>query len=197
MSGTLQLSKTSFLRLEVDAAKLKKYGVTKSGLRRHMRESLEAMGRHWHEHFLEEHFQESAYARYGYYQRKGMDKVGIRERAIARLTRRRGHAPSSAQIDAEAAFIFNRTYTRRKERQFHHNRPLAFTGGAMLEALGPIKLRGSSKQIRVVLPSKFNFSHPNSRIRMRDEVTRLIPSEVVELLDVGRQALRDAIARPQ
>jgi len=172
MSGTLQLSKTNFLRLDVDQSKLKKFGVTKSNLRRHMRESLEAMARHWHEHFLEEHFKESAFSRYGYYKRKGM-----------------GLDPSGR--------AYKRSYARRKERQFGHNRPLVFTGGAMLEALGTPKIRGSSKQIRVVLPSKFNFTHPQSRIKMRDEVTRLIPTEVAELLAVGRQALRQAIARPQ
>lgn len=192
-----------FLQFEVDPEKFKKFGIMRRNLQRHVREALEAMARHWHKEYLPKHFEESAFDRYGYHKRKGMDKAGIRERAIKNLneafrrTQGRSGAVTPERIEQEVQRVYNRTYTRRKERQFGHSKPLNFTGAGMLEALSNPKIRSNSKQARVVLPSKFNFKSQYSRISMRDEITRLIPTEVADLLNVGRNALKQAIARPQ
>lgn len=192
-----------FLQFEVDPEKFKKFGIMRRNLQKHVREALEAMALHWHKTYLPMHFDEAAYQRYGYYKRKGMDKAGIRDRAIKNLneafrrTQGRSGEVTPEKIEAEVQRVYNRTYTRRKERQFGHNRPLNFTGAGMLEALSNPKIRSNSKQARVVLPSKFNFKSQYSRISMRDEITRLIPTEVADLLNVGRNALKHAIARPK
>jgi ribosomal protein S8E len=188
-----------FLHFEIDDSNLKSLGIARKSLLGWMKYALEAMARHWHRVYLPKHFEEAAYERYRYGKRKGMDKTGIRERAIKnlndafRMSQGRSGAVTPEKIEAEVQRVYNRTYTRRKERQFKHNRPLNFTGAGMLEALGSPKIRGSSKQVRVVLPSKFNFKHPDSRINMRDEITRVLNDEVADLLKVGRVAIRDAI----
>lgn len=160
----------SILRLDIDPQKLAKYGLRRRAIQQHTRDALAAMGREWHSRYLPQHFDESAYQRYGYYQRKGMGLTA----------------------DSRA---FRRSYAGRKIRRFGHNRPLVYTGETLALAR-LLKLRVSSKQARVVLPQGLNRKHPKSRISMRDEVTRLLPDEVRELLEVGRRAFRESIARP-
>jgi hypothetical protein len=63
-------------------------------------------------------------------------------------------------------------------------------------AVGMLRLRGTNREAKVVLPSKFNFQNRKSRISMRDELTRIIPAEAKQLVEVGRRQLRIAIARP-
>lgn len=159
------------LHFEVDAAKFRVYGVAKRNLQRHMREALEAMGREWHQRYLPLHFLFTAFTRYGYTRRKGMGM----------------NATSKA---------WRRSYAGRKWRKYRTEDPLTFTGASKLEALGPIKLRGTSKEIRVVLPRVFNLRNPKSRVNMREEITRLLPAEIQTLIEVGRRTLRQAIARP-
>lgn len=161
---------TSLLRFEVDRQKLRKFGVMGRGLQRAQRDALEAMGRRWHDTFLPLHFLPSAFERYGYTKRKGM------------LLDRNSKA-------------FRASYAGRKERRVGHNRPLVFSGeGESLARL--VQLRSNSKQVRVVLPRKYNFRHPKSRVSMRDEITRIIPSEAADLIAVARRAFKASIAKP-
>jgi len=160
----------SILRLDIDPQNLAKFGLRRRAIQQHTRESLAAMGREWHARYLPLHFDESAYQRYGYYQRKGMGLA----------------------TDSRA---FRRSYAGRKVRKIGSNRPLVFTGETFALAR-LLKLRVTSKQARVILPSGLNRKHPKSRISMRDEVTRLTQNEVRTLLDVGRRAFRESIAKP-
>ncbi len=159
----------SLLSLHIDPAKFRKYGIRKRQLQRATKETLEQMGRRWHDLYLPEHFKESAYSRYGYYKRKGM-----------------GLDPSGR--------AFRRSYTGRKLRQQHHERPLVFSGEGQSLALGPVRIRATGKQARVVLPSKFNLRNPKSRISMREEITKIIPAEAQDLVAFGRRWLRTALA---
>lgn len=161
----------SLLSLQIDADKFRKFGLRKRQVQRAARIALEAMGRQWHSQFLPLHFQPDAYARYGYRQRKGQG------------------------LDPQGR-AFRRSTVGRKLRYKGHNLPLVFSGEGRMLALGPIRLRSSSQQARVLLPTKFNYRNPKSRISMRDELTKLLPAERDTLLASGRRALRDAIARP-
>lgn len=161
---------TSLLRFEVDKAKLKRVGVTGRGLQRAQRDALEAMARHWHDKFLPLHFMSSAFERYGYTKRKGM------------------------LLDSSSK-AFRRSYWGRKLRTASGDKPLVASGeGELLSRL--VDLRVTSKQVRVVLPRKFNFRHAKSRVSMRDEITRIIPSEADELIRVARRAFKESIAKP-
>lgn len=160
----------SILSLGIDKEKLRKYGIKARAVQQHTRDALAAMGREWHARYMPQHFEESAFQRYGYYQRKGMGLAA----------------------DSRA---FRRSYTGRKIRKTGANRPLVFTGETFALAR-LLKLRVTSKQARVILPQGLNRKHPKSRISMRDEVTRLNPDEVRALLDVGRRAFRESIAWP-
>lgn len=161
----------SLLSLNLDPAKFKKFGVRKRQLQVASRLALEDMGRLWHERFLPLHFTMGAYSRYRYRQRKGMG------------------------LDPQGK-AFRASTVGRKLRYKRHNLPLVYSGEGRMLALGPIRLRSSSKQARVVLPTKFNYKNRKSRISMRDELTKLIPEEAAALLDRGRRSLREAIARP-
>lgn len=161
----------SFVRFEVDKEKMKKYGVYGRRLQQSQRHALESMAREWHATYLPLHFLESAYARYGYYKRKGM-----------------GMDPSARG--------YSRQYAARKLRQMKHNRPLVFSGEGEMQSR-VLKLRSTSKMAKVVLPSKFNYKHPKSRIVMRDELTKVLPEEMQALVKVGQKAFREAVAAPR
>jgi hypothetical protein len=161
-----------FLQLELDLEKFKKYGLTKRKFQRHVKEALQAMAAWWHERFLPLHFLPTAFARYGYTKRKGQELLVGSKR-------------------------WKRSYFGRKWRRFRTAAPLVYSGDSQDEALGPAKIVFRQKQMRVVLPRGFSRVHPKSQIKMRDEITRLIPEEVSELLACGRVTLRQAIARPQ
>lgn len=160
---------TSFVKFEVDQEKLKKYGLKKMQIRRAQRHALATMARGWHADYLPLHFMSTAFERYRYYRRKGMglDKLGK---------------------------AYKDSYTARKIREKGHNRPLIFSGDGAMQALGPVRLRGTDSEQRVILPSKFNFRHPQSRISMRDELTRVIPEETRDLVERARRAFRQHIA---
>ncbi len=160
---------TSFVKFEVDQEKLKKYGLKARQIRRAQRHALETMARGWHADYLPLHFSEQAFERYGFYRRKGM-----------------GLDPNGK--------AYRRSYVARKRRAKGHNRPLVFSGQGAMQALGPVRLRGTDREQRVILPSKFNFRHPQSRISMRDELTRVLPEETRDLVERARRAFRQHIA---
>lgn len=88
-------------------------------------------------------------------------------------------------------------YTRRKPRYLAKKRkllgaaasiPLQYTGeGKRLAQM--LDLRVSSSQSRVVLPRKFNFKNPKSRVDMRAELTRVLQPEADEISQVGATTL--------
>lgn len=161
----------TMIGLGLDRSKLLKEGIAKRELNNAFKDTLREMGATWHDRYLHLHFDEAAYIRYGYTARKGQ----------------------KMSPDAKG---YKSTYVYKKRRLLGHNRPLEFTGEGMLEALGPAKIRGTNKEARVVLPSKFNFRHPKSRVSMRDEITKVLPEEATKLVSVGRDRLRKIINRP-
>lgn len=138
-----------------------------------VKESLHDMASEWHDEMLPEHFTEAGAQKYGYYRRKGqgLDRSGK---------------------------AFQRSYTAKKLRMFGHEKPLVFTGeGQQLARLR--RIRATSKQATVVLPSKFNFRHAKSRINMREELTAITQGEIdtlrglaerrcAEILQTGKES---------
>lgn len=115
------------------------------------------VGRMWHERFRPLHFTEAGKARYGYFLRKGEGMV-------------------------KGSKAYKRSYTGRKERLFGHTKPLVFsTEGERLSRLEDV--RATSNMGKVILPRKFNFKHPKSRINMREELTRVTAGETRELIE--------------
>ena len=161
----------TMIGLDLDRRKMLKEGIAKRVLNNAFKDTLRDMGEEWHGRFLPLHFDESAYSRYGFYQRKGGNM-------------------SPGQKG------YKSTYVGKKRKALGHNRPLEYTGEGRMLTMGPAKIRGSHKEARVVLPSKFNFRHPKSRISMRDEITRVLPDEARTLVDHGRGRLRKLIDRP-
>lgn len=120
--------------------------------------ALVEVGYRWRDKWLIKHFDNAATNRYGYTKRKG-------ERASGRS--------------------FKRSYTARKIKKWKHSKPLVWSGKGRDEAQKTtnIKAFGSVKTARceVVLPDVFNLRHPNSEIRMGDEITTVIDGETKDL----------------
>jgi len=120
--------------------------------------ALVDVGYRWRDKWLPLHFKNSATNRYGYTKRKG-------ERAGGRA--------------------FKGSYTEAKLDKWKHTRPLVWSGNGRDEALKTtnIKASGSAKtaRVKVVLPDVFNLRHPNSKIRMGDEITAVIDGETKDL----------------
>lgn len=116
-----------------------------------IREALE----HWHGKFRAKHFTEEGAREYKYAARKGQN--------IPRGTKK-----------------FNRSYVGRKLAKTGHMRPLVFSG--VTERLARVRdIRVNSKRGRAILPPGLNRKHPKSRIRMRDEATRVSSREEATL----------------
>lgn len=136
-------------------------GVTRAEFNDLKRVTFSAMANDWHDNYRDLHFQESAYERYGYVARKGM-----------RLT---GKA-------------YRRSYVGQKKHKKGHNRPLEFSGES--RSLTRLKnIRTTFNESRVILPSAFNRRHEKSQIRMRDELTRVLPGEADEIAQTGATAM--------
>lgn len=126
-------------------------------------------GEYWHRQFRAKHFTEAGAQEYGYYQRKG---EGL---------------PRGSKA-------WRRNYTGRKFARFGHTRPLVYTGeGERLSRMRDV--RATSKRVRVVLPRKFNLKHPKSRIRMRDELTRISPREEQLIIARADRQVQQRLAR--
>lgn len=148
-------------------------GHRKSVVNRAVKSSLSAAALAWHQRYYEGHFTAAGGAQYGYFQRKG----------------------EGQPRDSKA---FRRSYAGRKLRKFGHGDPLKFSGDAYRRGKVAI-VRATSKQAKVVLPSKFNWKHPKSRIVMRDELTRVLPAESDALrgiaeIEMGRHLASEGAA---
>jgi len=121
-----------------------------------LRETFRVIGQKWHREMRPKHFTHAGAREYGYSPRKG--EAGNRNR--------KGFASS---------------YTGRKLRLVGHTRPLEFTGEA--RRLSRIQdIRVTSKRVRIILPRKFNFRNPHSRVDMRKEITTVSHREEQELI---------------
>lgn len=140
--------------------------LTKSAFNEMKRETFREMGELWHREMRPKHFTHAGAREYGYAPRKG--EAGNRHR--------KG---------------FKRSYTGIKLRLVGHTRPLEFSGeGRRLSRIQDIRV--TSKRVRVILPRKFNFRNPHSRVNMREELTTISEREERELVaaadrDIGRR----------
>lgn len=120
--------------------------------------ALEDTGRRWRDKYLPGHFTNAAAAKYGYGKRKG-------ERGSDRR--------------------FRGSYTARKIKEKKHSLPLVWSGASRDESLKTklIKASGTAKsaRVRVTVSKGFNRRHPNSKIRMGEEVTTVLPAEAKDL----------------
>lgn len=148
-------------------------GHRKSVVNRSVKASLSAAALAWHQRYYEGHFTRTGAIKYAYQPRTGQNQPR----------------------DSKA---FWRSYTGRKLRKVGHADPLKFTGDAYRR--GKVaSVRATSKQAKVVLPNKFNWKHPKSRIVMRDELTRVLPGESDALrgiaeIEMGRHLTREEAA---
>lgn len=132
-----------------------------------VKEVLAETALRWHERFFEDHFTETGASKYGYLKRKGELQRGNKG--------------------------FKNSYVGRKLRKLGANRPLYWSGEAYRESKVP-KVRSTSKESRVILSRIFNWKHPKSQIKMRDEVTRVLPAEQEELIEYTGRRLDKKIA---
>jgi hypothetical protein len=131
--------------------------------------TLRDAGEFWHNTFLRKHFTEAGAQEYRYIKRKG-----------------EGMARGSKE--------WKRSYTGRKFQRFGHTRPLVFSGEG--ERLARVRdVRTTSKRVRVVLPNKFNFRHPKSKIRMRDELTAISSREEQAIVARADQIVHRMLGR--
>jgi hypothetical protein len=78
-------------------------------------------------------------------------------------------------------------YTKHKKKNTGQDAPLVFSGEGL--RLAQILLMNvNSKRAVVVLPRKFNFKNPKSRVDMRAELTKVLPAEADEIAQVGATA---------
>ena len=142
------------IKLTYDFSDLKK--VKRSLINTAMRRALYTVGEHWHKKYLPMHFGDGASARYKYEGRK----VGYLRRKKQKQKGRR-------------------EWTRRDLK------PLEFTGDAKREALNTKRIksafRGGEGYVRISLPAKFNWKHPNSAVRMNEEIRTVREDELQAL----------------
>lgn len=150
--------------VDIDKIKIRRSRDIKPRMERATRAGLEQMGREWHDRYLLLHFEESAYRRYNYRARVGQ----------------------RANRDSQA---FRNSYTGRKLRAKKHTKPLVYSGRSMMESQF-LRLRSTRNYAKVVLSRGFNRRHPDSQINMRDEVTRVLPSEAALLRRVAAETIK-------
>lgn len=150
-------------QLDYKSAKLLHPGLGKRIFNNSVKATLATIAEDWHDEMLPRHFTEEGAREYGYYLRKGqgLDRSGR---------------------------AFQRSYTGRKLREKGHELPLVFSGeGRGLARLR--KINATNKQASVVLPSKFSFRNPKSRIDMRAELTATTQSEESQLRKTAQTRL--------
>lgn len=141
----------------IGAIIIKDTGATPRGMRRHARritkEALAKTAAYHHRQFMHKHFTKAGAAEYGYSPRKG-EQSGIGSKA------------------------FFRSYTGRKQRMKGHTLPLVWSGES--RELAKIRdIRSTSNKARIVQHARgLNRRHPNSQVRMQDEIRAISDAEV-------------------
>lgn len=122
-----------------------------------LKAAMYALGLRWRRRYLPLHFGEKAARRYNY-------------------------TPRAGERGRDGSKDFDRSYTGRKLRFLKHKRPLEFTGEGKRQALNGQRLVYATRdKVRMPLPSKFNWRHPKSRVRMADEIRAVTVTESKEL----------------
>lgn len=121
-----------------------------------LREALKELGEYWIDEMLPKHFTKAGAREYGYTPRKG---------------------------EAGSGQGFKNSYTAKKLRDKKHTLPMVYTGETRQIALSQShavgKFRGNEgkSEITIVAPG-LNRRHPNSKIRMQDEVRKVSSREI-------------------
>lgn len=149
----------------------------KSQVNNALRLAFKAMVLEHHKEHLPEHFGSNVRRRYPgvYEKRKGEDQAR-RDRTLEVLGKARGRR--------------GQTYSHRKLRAVGHLRPLEFTGDLMDQLLGTPRIVVTRKGGRIKLPRKANFRHPQSKVRILDELRAIRPDELAHLSKVFADHLR-------
>lgn len=74
-------------------------------------------------------------------------------------------------------------YEGRKLKYLNHTRPLEYTGEGRREATYRENIIATRDKCTVRLPRKFNFRGKGSRVKMADEIRRVLVSERAELAE--------------
>ena len=150
-------------------AKIRYTGIVGMG-RREFRNSFikpmyEELGKHWLRYIRPKHFTNAGASEYNYSPRKGERGSDFRGK-------------------------FKRSYTGRKLKEKGHTRPLEHSGELKrLSARGRFEHTYSGMRIVLSQAGKANFKHPNSKIRMSSELTRVSQNDARELLMLGNRYL--------
>ena len=100
----------------------------------------------------------------------------------AEAHRRYAHAPRS------------RRYNARKRKYTGQSIDMVMSGDLMRRT-ELLKLRTSAKQAKIILPAGFNRRHPKSAVRMRDEITNIIPTDERKIVSAYESAANEMIAK--
>jgi hypothetical protein len=88
-----------------------------------------------------------------------------------------GYAPRKGEESGLSRKQFWNSYTGRKIRYRKHRRPLVWSG-EMERQSRRAEIRTTSKGVRIIMRvRKANWRHPNSRVRMADELRRVSVQE--------------------
>lgn len=131
------------------------------------RDSLRALGVHWHEKMRPKHFTKAGAREYGYEKRKGEGSTG------------RG---------------FWKSYTGRKQKKFGHQRPLEWSGESK-QRTEHREITATAKRVRVYLRAPaFNFQNRHSNIKMAEEMRTISGPEQRQLSQMFGEMMGGRIA---
>lgn len=121
-----------------------------------------------------------------YFHRNLMEKRFSPEHA-----REAGYAHRKGELLPRGSKAFQKSYTGRKLRMYHHMNPLQFTGDTRAAVKRAVSIDSTAKGGKAAYrgASKFSFRHPKSKIRMSEEFQRITAREAVELGEYYDQQL--------
>lgn len=150
-------------------AKIRYKGIVGMG-RREFRNAFikpmyEELGKYWMRYIRPKHFTNAGASEYGYLPRMG-------------------------ERGSEWRGKFRASYTGRKLKEKGHTRPLEHSG-ELKRLSGYSRFSHSYSGMRIMLPraGKANYRHPNSKIKMQHELTRISRADAHELLRLGNRYL--------
>jgi len=101
--------------------------------------------------------------------------------------RKHKYTPRKGERLARSSQAFKKSYSGRKLKKYGHLLPLVYSGVSRALALSGRRVTATSKGMRAIVSAPgLNRKHPNSKVDMRDEVTRVTPEEertLVKLMD--------------
>jgi len=145
-------------------------GVTRRSARRALKASWFDIGKLWAGKFRPKHFTEKGAREYKYTTRQGQ----------------RG-TPGTAS--------FRRSYTGRKYRTYGHRDPLVWTGQS--RSMSRVaRISATSNRVRISMSTpRLNYRHRSGRINMADELRRVSPREMREIVKTLERLIPEHLAK--